>query len=153
MSEVKKWHYMDWIPKREKLMKLLFGEMVFLKRCLTKTSCKCEKQIIRIACGKVEYLLNKVDRMELDLTEREYNEKISRVYYVIKEIIEGLDEKAKYCKKDINKNLEAKAYLVKYKLDNQKHFKNKSEIIELSDRYSFFKNRIIECKKLKKGVF
>ncbi len=88
MSKVIKWKYADFFQsRREKLINLLFSEIIFLKSHINKSKILNEQQYLRNALNKLEYTLNFLKNFEKDLSDKEFDKFIKVIYEIIREIV------------------------------------------------------------------
>jgi hypothetical protein len=73
--------------KREKLVQLLFSELMFLDKCIKSTQKRNEKRFIRSAYKKIEKLLEK-NQKNIDeiLAEKDYENTLLVLFNIIKDI-------------------------------------------------------------------
>jgi len=91
MSKVIKWKYADFFQsRREKLINLLFSEIIFLKSHINKSKILNEQQYLRNALNKLEYTLNFLKNFEKDLSDKEFDKFIKIIYEIIKEIVDNI---------------------------------------------------------------
>jgi len=92
MSKVIKWKYADFFQsRREKLINLLFSEIIFLKSHVNKSKILNEQQYLRNALNKLEYTLNFLRNFEKDLSDKEFDKFIKVIYEIIKEIVVNIE--------------------------------------------------------------
>ncbi len=92
MSKVIKWKYADFFQsRREKLINLLFSEIIFLKSHINKSKILNEQQYLRNALNKLEYTLNFLKNFEKDLSDKEFDKFIKVIYEIIKEIVVNIE--------------------------------------------------------------
>ncbi len=92
MSKVIKWKYADFFQsRREKLINLLFSEIIFLKSHVNKSKILNEQQYLRNALNKLEYTLNFLKNFEKDLSDKEFDKFIKVIYEIIKEIVVNIE--------------------------------------------------------------
>ncbi len=92
MSKVIKWKYADFFQsRREKLINLLFSEIIFLNSHINKSKILNEQQYLRNALNKLEYTLNFLKNFEKDLSDKEFDKFIKVIYEIIKEIVVNIE--------------------------------------------------------------
>lgn len=92
MSKVIKWKYADFFQsRREKLINLLFSEIIFLKSHINKSKILNEQQYLRNALNKLEYTLNFLKNFEKDLSDKEFDKFVKVIYEIIKEIVVNIE--------------------------------------------------------------
>ncbi len=92
MSKVIKWKYADFFQsRREKLINLLFSEIIFLKSHINKSKILNEQQYLRNALNKLEYTLNFLKNFEKDLSDKEFDKFVKIIYEIIKEIVINIE--------------------------------------------------------------
>ncbi len=89
MSRVINWQYDDLFRSRkEKLINMLISEIIFLKNKSRSTN---KQEFIEKALTKLEYLLNIINRNNLDLSEKDFNKVILLIYNIFIGITEKLE--------------------------------------------------------------
>jgi len=92
MSKVLKYNNVEiFQDRREKIVKLLLSEILFLKQQSKKHQIENKYPIINIALNKLDYLLNILIKKETDLTEAEFNKMILLVHDIIQDIASYLE--------------------------------------------------------------
>ncbi len=92
MSKVIKWKYADFFQsRREKLINLLFSEIIFLKSHVNKSKILNEQQYLRNALNNLEYTLNFLKNFEKDLSDKEFDKFVKVIYEIIKEIVVNIE--------------------------------------------------------------
>ncbi len=89
MSRVINWQYDDLFRSRkEKLINMLISEIIFLKNKSRSTN---KQEFIEKALIKLEYLLNIINRSNLDLSEKDFDKVILLIYNIFRGITEKLE--------------------------------------------------------------
>lgn len=92
MSKVIKWQYDDiFEPRREKLINMLFCEIIFLKSQLKQSKSKNQEYYLTIALDKLEFVLKVLRNCEKDISDMEFDRIIKTVYEVFKEIVINIE--------------------------------------------------------------
>ena len=92
MSKVIKWKYADFFQsRREKLINLLFSEIIYLKSHINKSKILNEQQYLKKALNKLEYTLSLLKNFEKDLSDEEFDKFIKIIYEIIKEIVVNIE--------------------------------------------------------------
>lgn len=88
MSKVIKWESYHILPsRREKLINILFSEIIFLKK---KSKDFIDQKFFKISLEKLEYLLNIVRDNETELSEKNFNRIILIIYKIFQVITEEI---------------------------------------------------------------
>jgi len=91
MSRVINWQYDDLFRSRkEKLINMLISEIIFLKNKSRSTN---HQEFIEMALIKLEYLLNIINRNNIDLSEKDFNKVVLLIYNIFRSITEKLEKK------------------------------------------------------------
>ncbi|MBY9020768.1 MAG: hypothetical protein KGD67_06910 [Candidatus Lokiarchaeota archaeon] len=92
MSKVIKWQYSEFYNlRREKLVNLLFSEIIFLKSHFKKQINTEKRGCIEIALDKLEYLLNSLKKIDSELTESNFDKVVLIIYQIFQDIIKQLE--------------------------------------------------------------
>ena len=93
MSKALIWHYNEFIQSRkEKLVNMLFSEIIFLKTRFERANNKDELNHLKKGLDKLEYLLNTLKKNSSDMPEEDFDKIIMLVYHIFKDIAENLSE-------------------------------------------------------------
>lgn len=91
MSKVIKSESYHILPsRREKLINILFSEIIFLKK---KSKNFIDQKFFKISLEKLEYLLNIVRDNETELSEKNFNKIILIIYKIFQVITEEIEIK------------------------------------------------------------
>ncbi len=88
MSKALKWGYDDIFQSRREKISMLLSEIIFLKN---KSRNYKDREFIKIALKKLEYLLNIIRDNETDLSEKDFNKIILIIYKIFREITEEIE--------------------------------------------------------------
>ena len=92
MSKAQKWQYEEfYLTNRFKLIKLLLSEIIFLDNCYKKASCEKEKQLLKSAVDKLDYLLMRQEQNYDDLSDGDFKMILMIIYGILDNIIENLN--------------------------------------------------------------
>ena len=91
MCQAIKWQYKTFFDRRENIIKLLFSEIMFLKKCSKRANLEFEKQIILIALENIEILLNELCQINGDLSAEALEKILGFVYHTIKKVVVNLE--------------------------------------------------------------
>ncbi|NVM37622.1 MAG: hypothetical protein HWN81_18655 [Candidatus Lokiarchaeota archaeon] len=92
MSKAIYWQYNEFIQSRkEKLVKMLISEIIFLKTNIQKVRNQTEIQELKIALDKLEFLLTKLEKVSSDIPETDFDKIIMLIYGIFKVIAEKLE--------------------------------------------------------------
>jgi len=92
LSKVQKWQYEEfYLTNRYKLIKLLLSEIIFLDNCYKKASCENEKQLLKSAVDKLDYLLMRQEQNYDDLSDGDFKMILMIIYGILNNIIENLN--------------------------------------------------------------
>ncbi|MFX1315937.1 MAG: hypothetical protein ACFE9T_08745 [Promethearchaeota archaeon] len=91
MSKVIKWQHADFFQsRREKLINMLFSEIIFLKSHIDKSKFENEQQYLKIAVNKLEYVLNLLKNFETDLSDNDFDKLVKLIYEILREVVSNL---------------------------------------------------------------
>ena len=92
MSKAIIWQYNEFIQSRkEKLVKMLISEIIFLKTRFNKTNNKAQMNHLEKALDKLDYLLNQLKNNSSDMPEGDFDKIIMIIYKIFKEIADNLE--------------------------------------------------------------
>jgi hypothetical protein len=92
MSKTMIWQYQDFIKSRkEKLVNMLFSEIIFLKKKIKGTQKEQQMKQLDIALNRLEFLLNKLKFYGSDIPEKDFDKIIKLIYGIFKDITERLN--------------------------------------------------------------
>ena len=93
MSKVQKWEFSDFIAsRRDKLINLLFSEIIFLKSRVKYLSSKALRDSSNLALEKLNYILDSIKRSEEEMDEQEFDFIINLVHNIIKVIVSEIEK-------------------------------------------------------------
>ncbi|UCC20618.1 MAG: hypothetical protein JSV62_04840 [Promethearchaeota archaeon] len=96
MSKAIIWQYNDFIQSRkEKLVKMLIIEIIFLKTKVKKIQNSDEIYHLQIALEKLDYLLIRLKKNSSDIKEEDFDKIIMLIYQIFKDITDNLENKVK----------------------------------------------------------
>ncbi|MCK4481328.1 MAG: hypothetical protein KAV01_12435 [Candidatus Lokiarchaeota archaeon] len=92
MSKAIIWQYNEFIQSRkEKLVKMLISEIIFLKTRFNKTNNKAQMNHLEKALDKLDYLLNQLKNNSSDMPEGDFDKIIMIIYKIFKEIADNFE--------------------------------------------------------------
>jgi len=93
MSKVEKWQLSDFYQsRREKIVALLLGELIFLKTHVKQIHCVTQQHQFQTGLEKIDYILGLLKKSEEELHEDTFDSIISLVYNILKEIVIELEK-------------------------------------------------------------
>ena len=99
MSKIIKWQFNDFFQdRRNKLLSLLFSEVIFLKTHYQSSKNQQVKMIIQEKIVKLEYLLEILKNNETCLSDDDFDKVICFIYQIFRNLtkkLESLQEKIK----------------------------------------------------------
>jgi len=92
MSKAIIWQYNEFIQSRkEKLVKMLISEIIFLKTHFKRAKNKHEKFHLKKALDKLEYLINKLKENCSNMSEEDFDRVLMVIYRIFKDIADNLE--------------------------------------------------------------
>ncbi|MFX1497396.1 MAG: hypothetical protein ACFFBH_07710 [Promethearchaeota archaeon] len=94
MSKITKWKYNDIYEsqlRREKLVDLLLSEIIFIKKEIKKYNIKDEKNKVKKALKKLEYLLNLLKDNDNNLSDSDFHKIILFIRGIFKDIVDNIE--------------------------------------------------------------
>lgn len=94
MSRITKSKYNDIYEsqlRREKLVDLLLSEIIFIKKEIKKYNIKDEKNNVRKALKKLEYLLNLLKDNDNNLSDSDFHKIILFIRGIFKDIVDNIE--------------------------------------------------------------
>jgi hypothetical protein len=93
MSKVEKWQLSDFYQsRREKIISLLLGEIIFLKSHIKQIHSDNQRCQFEIGLEKIDYILGLLNKTEEELPEDTFDKLINLVYNILKEIVIELEK-------------------------------------------------------------
>ena len=93
MSKVEKWQLSDFYQsRREKIIGLLLGEIIFLKSHIKQMHSANQHRQFEMGLEKIDYILGLLKNTEEELPEDTFDKIISLVYNILKEIVIELEK-------------------------------------------------------------
>ncbi|MCJ7647900.1 MAG: hypothetical protein MUP85_04755 [Candidatus Lokiarchaeota archaeon] len=93
MSKVEKWQLSDFYQsRREKIIGLLLGEIIFLKSHIKQIHSVSQQSQFEMGLEKIDYILGLLKKTEEELPEESFDSIISLVYNIMKEIVIELEK-------------------------------------------------------------
>lgn len=93
MSKAIIWQYNEFIQSRkEKLVKMLISEIIFLKTRFERAKNKEEIYHLKKALDKLEYLLTKLNKYSSDMPEEDFDKILILIYRIFKDIADILEQ-------------------------------------------------------------
>jgi hypothetical protein len=93
MSKVEKWQLSDFYQsRREKIINLLLGEIIFLKSHIKQIHSGSQQSQFEKGLEKIDYILGLLKKTDGELPEESFDSIISLVYNILKEIIIELEK-------------------------------------------------------------
>ena len=93
MSKVEKWQLSDFYQsRREKIIGLLLGEIIFLKSHIKQIHSVSQQCQFETGLEKIDYILGLLKKTEEELPEDTFDKLISLVYIILKEIVIELEK-------------------------------------------------------------
>lgn len=94
MSKITKWKYNDIYEsqlRREKLVDLLLSEIIFIKKEIKKYNIKDEKNKVKKALKKLEYILNLLKDNDNNLSDSDFHKIILFIRGIFKDIVDNIE--------------------------------------------------------------
>ena len=93
MSKVEKWQLSDFYQsRREKIISLLLGEIIFLKSHIKQIHSVNQQCQFEAGLEKIDYILGLLKKTEEELPEDTFDKLINLVYNILKEIVIELEK-------------------------------------------------------------
>lgn len=93
MSKVEKWQFSDFYQsRREKIISLLLGEIIFLKSHISQINSVNQRCQFEMGLEKIDYILGLLSNSEEDMAEDTFDKLINLVYNILKEIVIELEK-------------------------------------------------------------
>ena len=93
MSKVEKWQLSDFYQsRREKIIGLLLGEIIFLKSHIRQIHSVNQQLQFETGLEKIDYILGLLKKTEEELPEDTFDKLINLVYNILKEIVIELEK-------------------------------------------------------------
>ncbi|MBY9004239.1 MAG: hypothetical protein KGD73_09735 [Candidatus Lokiarchaeota archaeon] len=93
MSKVEKWQLSDFYQsRREKIIGLLLGEIIFLKSHIKQIHSVSQQCQFETGLEKIDYILGLLKKTEEELPEDTFDKLINLVYNILKEIVIELEK-------------------------------------------------------------
>ncbi|MCJ7647456.1 MAG: hypothetical protein MUP85_02475 [Candidatus Lokiarchaeota archaeon] len=93
MSKVEKWQLSDYYQtRREKIIGLLLGELIFLKNHIKQIHSVTQQRQFETGLEKIDYILGLLKKNEEELPEDIFDKIINLVYNILKEIVIELEK-------------------------------------------------------------
>ncbi len=92
MSKIVLWSYDNIIQLRKvKMVKMLLSEIIFLKTRFERTRNKQEISYLKNGLDKLEFLLNKLENNNSNISEKDFDRIIMLIYHIFREITHNLE--------------------------------------------------------------
>lgn len=93
MSKVEKWQLSDFYQsRREKIVSLLLGEIIFLKSHINQIHSVNQRYQFQKGLEKIDYILGLLNKTEEEMPEDTFDKLINLVYNILKEIVIELEK-------------------------------------------------------------